>query len=288
MRVGRWHEEELFVPSGDDVVVAYRFRCDGTLMNVDRYTHDAEGRLLVHEMYAAEAKRSGSQRYVWNAGVLERVEVTNWGNGWALEWDKEGELLAISSVYPDGQTAEVYRRPAKGESLAQLFEVIYARLLEVVPRVVARMKPTSKAYALLLVLDEEEWRHALPPSLAVGFEVDRERLRKTDPDRMRDLLWSAADVPSFDAPGLELRDARLSDAAKRANQHLWQAGTQNKAKALMRRLARELQALDWSVLRAVSDDFVVYVTALEGDGARHVRRDAPAAIKKRLIGRGEI
>jgi len=38
----------------------------------------------------------------------------------------------------------------------------------------------------------------------------------------------------------------------------------------------------------VSDDFVVYATSLEGDGWRDVRRDAPAAIKKRLIARKEL
>ena len=283
----RWHEEELFLPLRDGVLVGYRFRVDGTLLNVDRYTHDAAGRLVHHESYFAdtESRRTGSQRFVWRDGLLERVNVKNWGCSWVLEWDEVGQLLAIAEVWKK-QAHEIYRRPPKGETLAGLLDIVWERLRAVIPTVASKVKPKSTAYALALVVDEEEWRYLLPPSLAIGFEEDRARVRASHPDRMRDHLWSAVELPTFDVPVLELRDARLAAACKRANQHLTKRG--KAGKPLLRQLVRELQALDWRALRRVSDDFVVYATSVEGDGWRDVRRDAPAVMRRRLIDRKEL
>ncbi len=286
--LGKWHEEELFVPEDDRTVIAYRFRVDGTLLNVHRYVHDDDGLLVEHEIYFAEAKRSGAQTFVWEDGLLTRVDVERWGQSWTLEWNDLGLLRAIFSVSPGHPPTEIYRRPEKGETLGGLLDVISERLLEVIPRVVSKVKPRSPAYALLLVLDEEEWRYPLPPSLALAFEADRTRLRTTYADRMRDVIWSAPEMATFDVPGLALRDPRLAAAAKRANQHLAAKGTQSKAKALVREVSRSLQKLEWSTFRAVTEDFVVYVTTLDGDGWRDVRRDAPPALVKRLIARGEL
>ena len=285
----KWHEEELFVPEDARTMIAYRFRVDGTLLNVHRYIHDGQGRLIEHEILFAEAKTTAAQTFVWEDGLLTRVDVVRWGQSWTLEWNELGQLLAIFAVSSEsGKPSEIYRRPAKGETLGALLDVIEKRLVEVIPKVVAKVKPKAPAYALLLVLDEEEWRYPLPPSLVLAFETDRVRLRKTQPDRMRDFLWSAPEMTAFDIPGLELRDPRLTAAAQRANQHLAAKGNQSKAKALAREVARTLQAVDWSALRAVTDDFVVFVTSLEGDGWRDVRRDAPPALAKRLAARGEL
>ena len=147
---------------------------------------------------------------------------------------------------------------------------------------VAKAKPRSEAYALMLVVDEEEWRHALPPSLTLGFGEDRTRLAEQYGDRIADVMWS---VPELDSE-LHLADSRLDAACKRANQLVWKASAYGKVTRFVRALAKELQALDWARVRRVSDDFVVYATRLEGDGARDVRRDAPPAVKKRLVARG--
>lgn len=283
--LGKWNEEELYVPVGDRVVVSYRFRVDGTLMNVHRYTSDADGRLVLHEVFFGEAKRVARQKFVWRDGLLERVDVTSWGHSWKLDWDDIGQLQKIFGV-SSGKSHEIYRRPATGETLPALLELIRDRLIEVIPAVFAKEKPKSKAYALALVVDEEEWRYMLPPLLACGFEADRAEIHATRPQYMLDKLWSAAEI--YGSPTLELRDRRLAAAAKRANQQIWSAGAQGKVTPMLREVARALQAIDWKSRRAVTDDFVVYVTALEGEGPRHVRRDAPPALRKQLKARGYL
>lgn len=140
------------------------------------------------------------------------------------------------------------------------------RLLELIPRVIAKTKPKQRAVMLALVIDEEEWRYILPPSLALGFEAG---------------AWDVNDLPQIDVP----RDARLDAAAKRANQHLWKSGSYSKVRPLMRDLVRELQSIDWKKVRAVSDDFLVFSTSLEGDACKDARRDAPPALRKRLFAR---
>ncbi len=285
--LGEWHEEELFLPRQNGVVVGYRFRVDGDLLNVHRYNYDGEGRLVLHEVWFGEAKRSASQQFVYDDGRLVRVRVKNWGSDFALTWDDLGRLATIAEVWK-GKRSVVYRRPPKGETLAELLAAVRERLRELVPRVAAKFKPKSTAYALLLVVDEEEWRHMLPPTLAMGFEEDRARFRAAHPHRVKDFLWSAPELPSYDVDALELRDRRLEAAATRANQHLWKDGKHAKVAPLLRGLARELQALDWRSLRSVSDDFIVYVTRAEGDGWQDVRRDAPADVRRRLVARGEL
>lgn len=283
----RWHEEELFLPRRDGVLIAYRYCVDGTLMGVRRLTHDAKGRLVLQELYAAARKVAWSLRYVWRDGLLARVNrPKRGGHSWALEWDARGRLAKIAQL-SDGKTYEIYRRPADGETLEGLLAIVRERLLAVIPALAAKVKPKSAAYALAIVV-MEEWRHMLPPTLAIGFEEDRARLRASHPECLRDVLWTAAELPTFDVSQLELRDRRLGAASTRANQHLWMTGKQRKTTLFLRGVAAELQALDWSLLRRVSDDFVVYVTTAEGDGYRDVRRDAPPALRKRLIDRREL
>lgn len=262
--LGKWHEEELFVRDGR-VLIAYRFNVDGSLMNVHRYTHDDVGRLILHEVSFAK-KGTATQRYVWKNDVLARVDVKNWGQSWRLQHDELGQLEVIEALWKKTGASEVYRRPARGEKLADLLAIVRSRLLELIPRVIAKTKPKQRACMLALVIDEEEWRYILPPSLALGFEAG---------------AWEVNELPQIDVP----RDARLDTAAKRANQHLWKSGAYSKVKPLMRDLVRELQAIDWKKLRAVSDDFLVFSTTLEGDARRDAKRDAPPALRKRLFAR---
>lgn len=263
--LGTWHEEELFVRKGRELI-AYQFNVDGRLMSVVRYTHDHDARLLRREMYALRTKRSGTERYVWKDGLLTDVRVTNWGQSWKLRYDELGQLEVIEAIWKKTGASEVYRRPARGEKLADLLAVVRDRLLELIPRVIAKTKPKQRAVMLALVIDEEEWRYILPPSLALGFEAG---------------AWDVNDLPQIDVP----RDARLDAAAKRANQHLWKSGAYSKVKPLMRDLVRELQSIDWKKMRAVSDDFLVFSTTLEGDARRDAKRDAPPALRKRLFAR---
>lgn len=278
--LGKWHEEELYVPDGN-VLVRYRFRTDGKLMNVERFSHDDDGRPVLQEVAFVESKKSATQKFVWKDGLLVRVDAKNWGASYKLTWTALGELEAIFEVWK-GRPHEIYRRPKKGETLAGLLAIIRERLLAIIPRAVAKAKPKSEAYALMLVCDEEEWRHALPPSLTLAFEEDRVRLAKSYGDRMADVMWSAPEIDSE----IDLSDARLDAACKRANQIVWRDSAHAKVTRFVRAVAKELQALDWSKLRKVNDDFVVYATRLEGDGELDVRRDAPPAIKKRLVARG--
>lgn len=264
--LGRWHEEELFVRKGRELI-GYRFSVDGTLLNVHRYTHDDAGRLLLQEVWFSK-KGPATQRYVWKDGVLTRVDVKNWGQSWRLDHDELGRLTAIDAVW-SGKRSEVYRRPVKGEKLDDLLAIVHERLLELIPRTAAKTKPKQRAAMLALVIDEEEWRYLLPPSLALAFDTS---------------TWDPNDLPQIDV----VHDARLDAAAKRANQQLWKSGTYGKVKPLMRSLVRELQAIDWAKYRAVSDDFLVFATTVEGDARRDARRDAPPAVRKRLVARGEL
>jgi hypothetical protein len=277
--LARWHEEELYVPEGNDLL-RYRFRVDGTLLNLERFTY-ADGRLVHHEIWFAEAKRRATQTFVWKDGLLVKVDVKDWGPSFALAWTELGVLDAIYEV-SKGRRHEVYRRPKQRETLPELFGVIRERLLAVVPRVIARTRPRSAAYAAMLVVDEEEWRHALPPSITIAFEDDRARLAVAYADRLASVLWSAPEHPTE----VTLTDARLEAACKRANQIVWQTNAHAKVFELVREVARELQAIDWASQREVTEDFVVYATRLEGDGERDVRKVAPPAIKKRLVARG--
>jgi len=252
----RWHEDELFVWS-DRELLAYRFQERDRLLNVHRYTFDGEARLVRHEIYFAEAKRTGEQRFVWTDGVLSRVAVKNWGHSWSLEHDELGRLTAIATV-SNGRAFEIYRRPPANESLPALLDAIRERLREIAPRVVSKVRPSSPLYALALVVDEEEWRYALPPSLAFGFESPRTSRE-----------WDAAEL--FE-PTTGWNDRRLAALCKRANQRVWQTGAHARVRALVRALARDLQQVDWPKLRAVTDDVVVYATSLEGGGAADARR----------------
>ena len=93
--------------------IAYRYSVDGTLMGVRRLTHDAKGRLVLQELYAAARKVAWSLRYVWRDGLLARVNrPKSGGHSWALEWDARGRLAKIAVSRIDQGFAPIPTREA--------------------------------------------------------------------------------------------------------------------------------------------------------------------------------
>lgn len=216
------------------------------------------------------------ERYSYAGDRMARIETVDTRDGappehrdYVLAWQGDGAeatLRAIACASAGGVPYPVYEAPdpstARQPSLASLARALERLLVELVPRVVARAAITEPAYGVALVFDDDGT--PLPPELAVGLERQRLAWIAAHREGAQAYLWSPEDFERFDDGTLALDDAALLAAAKAYLGRLDPDVLEARAVALLARVARRLQALDWRGLLPVTEDFVVAPVRLSG------------------------
>src|SRR5690606_622177 len=167
--------------------------------------------LTPDQAWRLAAERNGvshyQERYIYQDGRLARIEVRHaWGGELfaheeLVSYDKLGRVQTIEATYADGSPQTIYRRPEPSYGVGTPAGRIYQRLLEAVPRRLARAKVRDKVYCLALLYTAG----SVQPRLALGFEKTRADLaRKRGGAGLISALWQPNDaVVELDDPALE-------------------------------------------------------------------------------------
>jgi hypothetical protein len=229
---------------------------------------------------------ASTERYIYDNGNVVRIErdvhdfshpipdQQRWSDFYVITWDALGRVATIGQSAPGtSRVSTVFKRPAKGETLADILAVLEHRLVAHIRAAAVALRLKQPAYALVLAYDGEG-NDMLPPSIGVGLARERDKWLSSVPDEGAWLLWNPAEFKHYARGPLQLEDKQLLSLCTKANQQIamkdkWKAG-----RDLLDRVSARLRALPWNSLMPVTDDFVVYAVDYELGVLRRTLRTA--------------
>jgi len=174
-----------------------------------------------------------------------------------VEHDDQG-IVRVYWRHLDGRRVLHYERPAADETLASGRARITAGLTRAIREALAARPPTAEVYALALWWCEAEYQHRLPPNVAVGTVVERDRFLAKHPTRAKVFLWNPAEWGN--ALPLAL-DADLARLCATASEDIWQNGLHAEADVVVATVAAELRRVGLPV--ATTADVVTYAVQVD-------------------------
>ncbi len=242
------------------------------------------------------ASRISSYQYVDGRLVAER-SVSMGGmapkpqyGGFQFSYDSSGQLDSITLEDYDTEDSEravgtevVYRRPKKGETVAQLAAKLSEMLESEIPEVLRRAQICEQVYCLLLAYDAEN--DPLPPYLGLGRESDRARIVANLGRKAKGFLWNPAEDMIFNRDELALTSGQLVEACFLLNQYLREKrGGIASAVKLLDSVCKSLMSFEWNGILHVTDDFVIASVDLEGgvDVLKSLKRTVPPELVANL------
>ncbi len=175
-------------------------------------------------------------------------------------YEYKGDVLTNIRIKPRGRAEQTFRprpvtktvsRQASKSDVRRMLTKIEERLLREIPKAVRKAVARSKSpvWSCGLVFDGSQ--PLLPPELALGTTVERERDKaaKDGPSPWNCVTW--------DGMGAAFFEASVDAACKQVNTHL-AVSTGRELTALLTRLARRLNELPRSAFGKTAADFVVF------------------------------
>jgi YD repeat-containing protein len=192
---------------------------EARVINVGWYEVDEERR-VVSSWFAYAHGKPVKHTYLWKKGLLRQITgpVDE-----RLSYDKDGQLTTVTK---DGQVS--YTRAVPGQLLADLAPAIAKELEASIRKQVAKLRSEEQVRALVLVIDEENYRYTLPPILAAPTVSERAR--------------HPAEWELFDVDELEYETKKLLALCDTANQDIWQNERFREAHAVVKGVAAKLTA----------------------------------------------
>jgi hypothetical protein len=297
--------------SGPVDSVQYTYR-SGDLEYLRRCVYDGERIVRVHNLIGG---RNGSEEvYVWKEDQLDHIISLGWStffnsdsrtwrpvekNSHAreqFEYDDLGRLDRIVACYlnsdgsvdPDLGPRIAYERPKKAESIPALAKEIQRMLLEQVPAAVVHVKEKAQSkgpfYCLLLCYCAEDFEAGWPPFLVLASEAERRRIVEEGQD-VRYWLWAPDELREM--PGnveFGLRDVTLRNQCRLHARLMGQKDDTASGIKVLRAVAKELNAFDWSKTIDVTPDFLVAAVDNTGevDAVKDIKAVVPAAVFRSL------
>jgi hypothetical protein len=231
------------------------------------------------------ANRDGDRRvYVpgWSGDVLTSLTISSSRDGedaesvdtYTYQYDEQGELVVIRAE-ADGSV--LYRRPYKRVKAA--LDLVERGLVEAIAQAVAEHRPEGPVGAVGLGFGGAMLLH---PMLGIQSDDD---LRDEAKDAFE--RWNPGDMTVPLVP-FDL-DAEVEEAIAGINRHVEDTDDESLFRAFQRRLAKALNARDWSGELVPGPDFAVVAMDLDDDDPlTSVRATLPKAVRKRLAARGLV
>jgi len=202
---------------------------------------------------------SGWHTIEWRGEQVARIQFGMFGKKPCLEWcyDESGKLIGMFDL------PRKVRLP-KGVSFATLKNTIGKRLMEIIPKVVAKAKIDQPVYCLALAYDGEG-NGVLPPVLGIGLESERRGWTKKDPKNAKSLIWNPVEFRHYETEKLSLpTDKKFEKSCQLFNDLLDRKGSDKPARTLLNKVARDLGKVQWNNSLHTTDDFVVFAVDFEG------------------------
>lgn len=213
-----------------------------------------------HTLFSYEGRRTVLQQSISDTGRL--VFETKFG--------PNGEQ-SYYRVRRDGTRFQLYQPWPKGMSLKSVKDTIRRRLLALVPRIVANAELKEAIYCLTLGYDGEG-NDPLPPTIAIGLDVERKRWMAERGKEARNLVWNPAEFLHYEKPHTQLEDEELEEACDLLNSKLAERDSITPAVKLLIEVAKELNCHPWPETIMRTSDFVVYAVDYElGDIRKNLK-----------------
>jgi hypothetical protein len=254
-----------------------RLRCDGDEIQGRSHFKYEAGRLIsVTKTFRGAPKIVDKYEYD-RAGRVARVHVSRPLHVDELEYDDAG-LVRVFWRHPSGSRSEHFRRAPREDSLKLLVPALKKKLLDEIPRTIARARLTKPAYCLALTCNLEEAPHLMPPRITVGLVKDRDRILAKGGEYALDEIWAPEQMPLHMHTKLDLKDRELAALCRRANVA---RRDDTPLLKMLREIARELQPRKLALVTV--PEFFVYAVDVGGEnGHSAARRAAPKNLSRRL------
>jgi hypothetical protein len=276
--------------------VAYATGSGHKVYYATRYDFDPRGRLIASDVLNAGGRDQFTERYAYRNGRLSEIEaVARSGNDrtthrFDVQHDSvDGEFKVLRRYWDHLERfLPIHWNPAKAPTLESLGETIRTRLMERIPKVIAKAKVREPAYCIVLAYDAAN--DELPPMIGVGLESERQRwVASKGAKAASSLMWNPAEFLRYEDGTLSLNDDELTEACQTFCQIALSKSDLHSAVRLLCNVAGELGRRDWRGSLRVTDDFVVFPVDLEGDDLRkNMKACVPTAKLKRLKAQGFI
>jgi hypothetical protein len=215
----------------------------------------------------------GHEEYQYSGRRLTHIRTESIGSfddPWIAEadlsYDAKGRLQDIRRDIVVGQIkhhVHVYRKRRPGETLASLAENAKAKLIDMIPKLMAAEQFNEPLYCLNLNYYRAHRGDYFPPELLVGLERNRQRvILDFKPDDRAPYLWwylwhydEDDDEPS---PRLDVTDPDTLAACDALDTEINMRLRSDLAERALYEICRALNKLDWSKYAPVTPDFIVY------------------------------
>ncbi|NOY24903.1 MAG: hypothetical protein GXP62_03435 [Oligoflexia bacterium] len=172
----------------------------------------------------------------------------------------QGGLVHKVSLVREGAKPYVVYRSAPPK-LKVLLSALEARLVTVVPQILAAATFSAPAFCLVLSYSEESREEMALPALSLGLESDREHWRASGASASD--LWNPAGFSTHGQESLELDDAELDELAVEIALGLRTPKNYKAVKKTYLAVAKTLAGLDWSAVLDTTDDFKVLAVSVD-------------------------
>jgi hypothetical protein len=171
----------------------------------------------------------------------------------------------------DGTLFELGQPLPKGITPKKLKSTISARLMLLVPELVAKTNITEPIYCVALAYDGEG-NDVLPPVIGIGLESERVHWSAEHGTAAKEWIWNPANFYHYEKPHTQLRDDTLEEACDLLNSHLTEQGGYIRAARVLVEVAAQLNKTCWPGNVQKTADFVVYSVDLElGDLRKNMK-----------------
>jgi hypothetical protein len=238
---------------------------------------DADGRATFAEWYEHRGGRLIGITVVSEAG-MERNRVK-----YDVVYEPDGRLRAIRRCDEGlSQPWPVYWNPEVGGTLDSIFKSLQKRLLDLIPKTIARARIREPAYCVAIAYDSEN--DELPPYLAVGLDSERQRWIASEGKGAKELVWNPAEFSRFEDGTLSLDGAAgFEDDCNKLLQLSLMKGALHIPTKLLNAVASDLNKRKWNGVVPTTDDFIVYAIDLEGEDFKKNLRAAVPEKKLKLL-----
>jgi len=255
---------EEFITHHEDTLEVLRF-VRGRLERVSRLLF--QGRLLIEDESVIQGVYQHTlTRYEGSKTKLQQ-SLNNKGQVFfEIDFGPHGEQ-SYFRVRRDGSRFQLYQPLPKGITVKSLKETVRKRLVEVIPELVSAAAIREPIYCVALAYDDEG-NDALPPTIGIGLESERQRWKVEHGKKAKDFVWNPAEFHHFEKSYTQLSDDALEEACDYLNGRWAEGDSASSAAKLLMETAVALTQRDWPRSVHRTQDFVVYAIGFEGSGLR--------------------
>ena len=255
-----WCEE--FIAHHEDRLEVLRF-VRGELERASRLRF--QGRLLIEDESVVQGVYQHTRIHYEGSKKKLQQSLNDKGRTFLeIDFGPHGEQ-SFFRVRRDGSRFQLGQPLPKGLTVKSLKETVRKRLVALIPELLSAAAIPEPIYCVALAYDDEG-NDALPPTIGIGLESERQRWKVEHGKNAKDFVWNPAEFFHYEKSHTQFSDEALEEACDYLNGKWAEAGSVAPAAKLLMETAVTLNQTNWPSSVQRTHDFVVYAVGFEGSG----------------------